>query len=99
VISAIKIQPKLCMSEKERLQNLEFLDCKYVDFLMFSDYMIAPKVFELFLEDRNKNYVNELNIHLAIRKLNLFLDMSDKTLIYEIGNYMKNYEYNNVLTL
>jgi hypothetical protein len=98
-LSSIKIQPKLSMSEMERLQNLDLLDCKFVDFLMFSDYMIAPKVIEPFLEDRNKNYINEINIHLALRKLNLFVEMSDKRLIYQIGNYMKNFEFNSVLNL
>ena len=87
------------MSESERLQNLDYLDCKTVDFLMFSDYMIAPKIFESFLEDKNKNYVNEVNMHLAMRKLNLFVEMSNKNLIYQVGNYMKNFEYDSVLNL
>merc|ERR1711957_774915 len=98
-LNAVKIQPKLGMTESERLQNLDFLDCKTADFLMFSDYMIAPKVFEPFLEDKNKNYVNEINMQLAMRKLNLFAKTSDKKLIYQIGNYMKNFDYESVLNL
>merc|ERR1711957_488247 len=98
-LNAVKIQPKLGMTESERLQNLDFLDCKTADFLMFSDYMIAPKVFEPFLEDKNKNYVNEINMQLAMRKLNLFAKTTDKKLIYQIGNYMKNFDYESVLNL
>ncbi len=99
VISSIKIQPKLALSESERLQNIDFLDCKYVDFLLFTDYMIAPKVFEQFLEKADRNYVNEINIQLGMRKLNLFADISSKKLMFQMGNFMKHFDYDMVINV
>jgi len=99
VLSSVKIQPKLALTENERLQNIDFLDCKYVDFLMFTDYMIAPKVFEQFLEKKDRNYVNEINVKLGLMKLNLFADVSSKKVMFQMGSFMKNFDYETVVNL
>lgn len=66
---------------------------------MFIDYMISPKVFEQFLEKTNRNYVNEINIQLGLRKLNLFADISSKKVMFQMGNFMKNFDYETVVNL
>ena len=99
VLSAIKIQPKLAISESERLQNLDYLDCKYVDFLMFTEYMITPRIFKTYLERKNKNFVNEINIQLGLRKLNLFADISSRKIIFQMSHFVKIFDYENIITM
>ena len=85
------------MSEKTRLSTLDSLNCDYVDFLLFFDYLIAPKCFKPYLIDKDRNFVNELNMKLVLRKLNLYAEFSSKNLVYTKGIMLSNYEYENAL--
>jgi len=68
---------------------------------MFIDYMLSPKVFTQFLESKTKNYVNEINLQLSLKKLNLFADISkkNKNIIFKVGHFMKKFDYENVLNM
>ncbi len=99
VLSFVNIQPKLSLSENERLQNMDLFNCKYIDFLIFIDYMISPKIFKPLLEKINFNLVNEMNLQLGLRKLNLYMDIKNKNLIFQMGSFMKNFDYEAAVNL
>ena len=80
-----------------RLAAFDSISCDYVDFLLFFDYLISPRSFKPFLIDNERNFVNELNLKLVMRKMNLFTDLDSKNLVYTSGIMLSNYDYENVL--
>ena len=80
-----------------RLAAFDYVSCDYVDFLLFFDYLISPKIFKPFLIDKARNFVNEMNLKLLMRKMNLFSDLGSKNLVYSSGIMLSNYDYENVL--
>lgn len=66
---------------------------------MFVDYMLAPKAFSPFLERKNRNAINEINLQLVFKKLNIFADLQNKKLLFQMGHFMKNFDYETVLNM
>ena len=63
--------PPLSIYEKNKLQTLDSMNCNFIDFLYFVDYMIGSVVFRAYRTDNKKNFVNEYNLLLGLKKMNL----------------------------
>jgi hypothetical protein len=96
-INQFNIYPKLSVSEKNRLQTLDTTNCRYIDFLMFFDYMIGPKVFKQYALQSKKNFVDELHIIILMKKLNLYADVNQRKFQFTIGPLLNNYDYEAIL--
>ena len=98
MINEFQIYPKLSISERLRLQLFDSLTCTYVDFLLFFEYMLAPKAFKKFLV--NKNFVNEVNIVIIMRKLNLYVNYQDQQTEYSyIRDGLQRLDYESVVNV
>jgi hypothetical protein len=82
-----------------RVQNLDSINCEFIDFLLFFDYMIGPKEFVSILSEKNKNFVDELHLMIAMKRLNLYADINQRLSEFRIGPLMNKYDYESVLNL
>lgn len=96
-INQFNMYPKLSVTEKSRVQSFDSLNCQYVDFLMFFDYMIGPKVFKQFLLDSNKNFVDEIHALIVMKKLNLYAEINQRKVEYTSGTLLTHYDYESIL--
>jgi hypothetical protein len=75
---------------------LDSLTCRYIDYLYFFEYMIAPKAFRKFLI--NKNFVKQSEIIIVMRRLNLYVQYQDNQSSF-IRDGMNKLDYESVLNV
>lgn len=99
MLSEISIIPKLTTSERLRIQGLESLSsCEFINFLVLLDYIIAPKQFKTSIID--KVLVNEVNLLLILKRLNLFVDDIQRKYKFITNIFPYNsYDYEAMLTM
>jgi hypothetical protein len=54
------------------------IPCNYVDFLLFFDFMYGPKIFKPYLVNPAENSVEEINIMIVMKILNLYSEINVK---------------------
>jgi hypothetical protein len=97
VINQYQVYPRLTLSETVRLQNFDSLLCISVDFLIFFDYLIGPKVFRPYII--NKSFVDEISIIMTLQKLNLYASVQqNRNYSFIMGNKV-NYDYEGFLKM
>ncbi len=79
--------------------SLDSLNCSYMDFLLFFDYMLGPKCFKLYLLESNKNFVDEIHLLLVLKRLNLWADINQRKFIYSSSVLSNNYDYESILEM
>lgn len=99
VVNDYNIFPRLSITEKLRIQNMDSINCQFIDFLLFFDYMIGPKEFANLLSENNKNFVDELHLMITMKRLNLYADINQRLSEFRLGPLMNNYDYESILNL
>lgn len=95
-INQYNTYPKLSAEEFIKVQNLDSINCPFVDFLLFFDYMIGETEFSAYTLDLNKSFVDEVHLQLVMKKLNLYAGFM-QNLGTPSGTMFNNYEYVSVL--
>jgi hypothetical protein len=61
--------------------------------------MIGPKEFKHVLLGKNKNFVDETHLLIAMKRLNLYADINQKNFEFRAGPLENSYDYEQVLKL
>lgn len=95
MLNKLNIYPKLTISERNRVHNIDSLTCPYMDFLLFFDYLIAPKAFKQFII--KNTFVDEVHLLVTMKRLNLYAVVDQRKFNFISDPLLNNYEYNTVL--
>lgn len=93
------INPKLTTREKTRIQTFDTIPCKYVDFLLFFDFMYAPKMLRRYLINPDENYVDEINLQITMKIMNLYSDINTKNFQGILGTNSVKFDYEPILNV
>ena len=98
-MNQIVINPKLSINENMRLQSFDALTCNYVDFLLFFDFMYGPKIFKLYFMNPNEPIVEEFDIFMIMKILNIHSEFtSNKFQMFPGSNSVTaSYDYEPIL--
>lgn len=90
--------PPLSFQEQARLANLYTSNCNSIDFLYFVDYMISDLVFKPYINDSNKNFIDEVHLLLGLKKLNLYTPEHDYTMTGNSNKLANGFDYNSAVS-
>lgn len=85
------------MIEKNKLIKIDELDCAGVDFLLFFDYMFNDSAFKPYVSYSFKTFVNEINMAIVLKKLNLFTTPDQLQIGLFNGLKQINYDYETII--
>ena len=60
--------------------------------------MYGPSLFKHFLEECNRNFVDEIQIVIIMKKLNLLVDVNQRQYPQLKGAFRNTYDYDSILT-
>lgn len=89
----------MTLNQKIRIQHLDSINCSFIDFLLFYVYMIGPERFKRFALTTNKDMIDEVQLRVVMKRLNLWVDLNIKAFSYSTGILVRHYEYQSVMTM
>ena len=96
-MNEIIVHPKLAVSEKIKIQEFDQLNCEAADFLLFFDYMIAPRCFKPFATVSKKNFISEIHVLATLKKLNLYAEVNERKFEYQGGAVTNSYNMDSIM--
>lgn len=89
--------PELSLEERNKLSTLANLNCNFMDFLFFFDYMIASYLLRPYVNEINTNYIDELHLLVALKKLNLGTGDIDNIMYNNIKKMNNLFDYDSAI--